>query len=83
MLLVLWMSLLLALLWVNLGGYCDIEPSDVNICLRSALECYYRRTATLKLSSDPAMFLGAYPDHYGIYHGLSADRIRNVILYIY
>lgn len=25
------------------------------------------------------MFLGAYPDHYGIYHGLSADRIRNVV----
>ena len=60
-------------------GYCDVDPCDVNICLRSAAECYYSRTALLSRGPDQAMFLASFAGRDGLRHGLSSDRIRNVV----
>jgi hypothetical protein len=65
--------------WIDLGGYADYVPLDQNICFRSALEIYYQRTDGLNLGSERAMFLSAYSSRDGTRHGLSSDRIRNVV----
>lgn len=65
--------------WVDLGGYADVDPDDVNICLRSAVECYYRRTAHRQQGDDPTLFLVAHADRHGVYYAMSTDRMRNVV----
>jgi hypothetical protein len=65
--------------WVSLGGYCDVDVLDVNICLRSVAECYYSRTKLLHRGPDQALFIAAHASRDGLRHGLSSDRIRNVV----
>ena len=65
--------------WVSLGGYADVDPLDVNICLRSSLECYVRRTQPLSRAPDQSLFIAAHAGPDDLRHGLSSDRIRNVV----
>ena len=67
--------------WVDLGAYADVDPADVHVCLRSALETYAARTWNLERGgTDPALFLSLNRDgRDGKYYGLSADRVANIM----
>jgi hypothetical protein len=67
--------------WVTLGAYADVDPADVHVCLRSALETYAARTWEFdRGGTDPALFLSLNRDgRDGKYYGLSSDRVANIM----